>query len=301
MRNWMSILLVTVSVLALLGVTAEAAEILPVPDGVFGLPNVSETSALAFWIPLEEGGVVSGVRWFNNDGNMVFPEVMAFAGAEDYPEPLDQAVAIATEVCGSNLGWSTVVFDQPLATTTDGIYVVFRLPTSGGFQHAGEGGGAGFGLVTGQAVNRCWVTTTGDRWSGFTAARQMAILPLIAPEKATGTMLVLSPGMETQELGPVGAQDGLKFDSQISAYPNPFNPQTTIAFELPHSGFVSGAVYDLRGRCVRNLWSGQAIQGRQEWIWNGRDNEGRTVPSGVYLVQVTQGSRQRSLQITMTK
>ena len=69
--------------------------------------------------------------------------------------------------------------------------------------------------------------------------------------------------------------------------PNPFNPQTTIFFELDVAGDAVVRIHDLRGRTLRtfrytNLPAGQ----RQEISWNGRDQDGRSLPSGVYLYQL---------------
>jgi len=65
-------------------------------------------------------------------------------------------------------------------------------------------------------------------------------------------------------------------------YPNPFNPQTYIDFSLPFAQTVSLLIYDERGRLVRTLVDGVAREGENHIIWNGKDNGGRGVASGVY-------------------
>jgi hypothetical protein len=73
----------------------------------------------------------------------------------------------------------------------------------------------------------------------------------------------------------------------ISIYPNPFNPHTTINFDLEKTGVIDLRVYDLTGRLVRELVAGEYVAaGPQSWAWNGRDAKGRVVSSGVYLVQL---------------
>lgn len=69
-------------------------------------------------------------------------------------------------------------------------------------------------------------------------------------------------------------------------YPNPFNPETTIAFELPVRSNVELAVYDLQGREVAVLLDGTLDAGRHSQVWNGRDASGRLVASGVYYYQL---------------
>jgi hypothetical protein len=66
-------------------------------------------------------------------------------------------------------------------------------------------------------------------------------------------------------------------------YPNPFNPMTTIAFELATPGQVRIDIYSLDGRRVRTLIDGPYTAGRHAEAWNGRDQAGRLVPSGTYL------------------
>jgi len=66
-------------------------------------------------------------------------------------------------------------------------------------------------------------------------------------------------------------------------YPNPFNPRTLLRFTLPQAGIVELAVYDLQGGLVKKLMRTHLAAGQHERIWDGRDEQGRMVPSGVYL------------------
>jgi hypothetical protein len=73
------------------------------------------------------------------------------------------------------------------------------------------------------------------------------------------------------------------------AYPNPFNPTTTIAFDLAVEAEVQLRVYDLAGRLVRNLVGGQMEAHRHQVLWNGLDERGQRVGSGLYLVRFEAG------------
>lgn len=73
-------------------------------------------------------------------------------------------------------------------------------------------------------------------------------------------------------------------------WPNPFNASTTIAFDVERTVPVHLVVYDVLGRRVRALYSGETLTGgHYRTSWNGRDDEGRQVASGVYLYRLTAG------------
>ncbi len=76
-------------------------------------------------------------------------------------------------------------------------------------------------------------------------------------------------------------------------YPNPFNPMTTIEFTIPEdvSGKASLMVYDVRGRLIKTLADGNLAPARYTMTWNGRNDQGETVASGIYLYQLTAGDR----------
>jgi len=72
-------------------------------------------------------------------------------------------------------------------------------------------------------------------------------------------------------------------------YPNPFNPATTIAFYLPSQARVTLAIYDVSGARIRTLMSGVRPPGRQVATWDGRNDSGLGVCSGVYYYRLAAG------------
>jgi hypothetical protein len=70
-------------------------------------------------------------------------------------------------------------------------------------------------------------------------------------------------------------------------FPNPFNPQTQIAFDLPSTGRAEIRIYDVRGRLVRTLVDEQRPAGHQILRWDGRDDDGREVASGTYFYRLS--------------
>jgi hypothetical protein len=73
-------------------------------------------------------------------------------------------------------------------------------------------------------------------------------------------------------------------------YPNPFNPETTINFQLPVDSQVILKIYNMMGQEITTLVSGMLSAGNHSIMWNGRNNQGKKVPSGMYLYQFRAGN-----------
>ncbi len=100
---------------------------------------------------------------------------------------------------------------------------------------------------------------------------------------------------------PVTPDNPIKLVRLEQNMPNPFNPLTEIKFALPQTGHVDLAVYDLSGRRVRTLVSGTVSAGEQTITWNGRDEAGQTVPSGMYFYRLNTGTDTMSRKMTLLK
>jgi len=84
-------------------------------------------------------------------------------------------------------------------------------------------------------------------------------------------------------------------------YPNPFNPTTTFSYVVPRSSEVAIAVYNIRGELVRTLESGYQNAGRHQVVWNGMDNSGEIMSSGIYIYSLTSASHTISKQMLFLK
>ena len=87
----------------------------------------------------------------------------------------------------------------------------------------------------------------------------------------------------------------------LSAYPNPFNPRTTISFSLERDEYVDIAVYDLVGRCVAVLSQQVYSAGSHSLTWTGRDNGGVEVASGTYFVRMSTDSKVDGTRVTLVR
>jgi hypothetical protein len=88
----------------------------------------------------------------------------------------------------------------------------------------------------------------------------------------------------------------------LAAWPNPFNPAVMLAYDLPRAAAVTLCIHDLSGRVVRTLVAGEAQPaGSQLRRWDGRDDAGRPLPSGSYLVRVAAGGTAEARRVVLLK
>ncbi len=85
-------------------------------------------------------------------------------------------------------------------------------------------------------------------------------------------------------------------------HPNPFNAFTTISFDLPKAGKVRLAIYDIAGREIKRLIEGNHEAGPHSVIWNGQNNNGQIVSSGIYFYQLSiNGNRSATKKMILLK
>jgi hypothetical protein len=84
-------------------------------------------------------------------------------------------------------------------------------------------------------------------------------------------------------------------------YPNPFNPETRIQYRLPKASPVSLAIYNVRGQSVRRLVNWEQPAGNYVITWNGLDDAGRPVASGIYFCQLVAGEFAEARKMLLLK
>jgi hypothetical protein len=84
-------------------------------------------------------------------------------------------------------------------------------------------------------------------------------------------------------------------------YPNPFNPVTTLSYDLPHNSFVNITIYDVLGREVRTLVNQTQEAGFKSVIWDASNNYGKPVSAGVYLYQIKAGEFVQTKKMVLLK
>jgi hypothetical protein len=88
---------------------------------------------------------------------------------------------------------------------------------------------------------------------------------------------------------------------RLDIHPNPFNPLTTISFLLERNEWASAEVYDLAGRRVDQVADRVFTAGPHTLTWNGRDSQGRAIPSGTYIVRLETDSGVEARKVSLVR
>ncbi len=146
-------------------------------------------------------------------------------------------------------------------------------------------------------AGKSWYSFNGSTWSSL---EPYDVDATIRVRTSTNTVLATEdhqgPGDGDPDAGPVPR--GLKIRG---AYPNPFNPTTTITFAVPRQEDVRVGIFDLQGRRVRRLAAEVMPAGPRSLVWDGLDDQGVQVPSGVYFCRVEAGYEVRSTKLAVLK
>tara|TARA_B100001964_G_C13886819_1_gene445423 strand:- start:173 stop:658 length:486 start_codon:yes stop_codon:yes gene_type:complete len=94
--------------------------------------------------------------------------------------------------------------------------------------------------------------------------------------------MILGNGLNTFGLSDISIEAPESY-SLSDAYPNPFNPTTTLSFSIKDGGYMNLSIYDMTGRLVNTLVDGNLESGYHSVIWNGMDSNGYAVSSGMYI------------------
>lgn len=167
--------------------------------------------------------------------------------------------------------------------TPDSLFFYFKKPSESVFQRA---------LLTPTAlpdqfnvrVSRTLIDSTSV---GYFSARDNSGTTRRSPFNAPDSLFPLAPTPDSI-LGIYPPVAGLPQEFILHAnYPNPFNGSTAILFDVPKTSFVTLDLFSLLGQRIRTIFSGDAPTGTTRTLWDGRDETGKTVASGVYFYRLT--------------
>jgi len=175
-----------------------------------------------------------------------------------------------------------------------------------------------FNACTGQALGTCLQSAGFDlsdveidyaRGQVLVADRDFITPGVRVLRAGTCTQLTASPlnfGLPPYDLAladatPAGTAAPRSLPLRIANAPDPFNPTTTVHLESDTAGFARVDIVDAGGRVRRALWSGVLAVGGRDLLWNGRDDAGRDLPSGVYWSRVRQATSVRTDRMTLLR
>ena len=119
---------------------------------------------------------------------------------------------------------------------------------------------------------------------------------LVNPDETTTVNFVLEPQSAGDD-----PQIPVLTTTLKGNYPNPFNPETTISYSVKEAGRVKLEVYNLKGQLVRTLVDEDHAAGHYKRVFDSRDDRGRSISSGVYLVRMSAPGYQKSSKMMLTQ
>ena len=132
-------------------------------------------------------------------------------------------------------------------------------------------------------------------FKGSIVADRISIEKNVVIVSHSATILPKSP-QATEEIAAVPETFELRQN-----YPNPFNPTTTIQFGLPVDAMVSLNIYNARGQLVKALANGTMPAGVHQIAWNGTDEGGTLVASGMYFYMLQSGDFRETRRMILLK
>ena len=99
----------------------------------------------------------------------------------------------------------------------------------------------------------------------------------------------------------IGTSEVLRTYALLQNCPNPFNPQTAIAYDVAKSGTVRLFIYALNGQRIRTLVDGDRPTGSYSVVWDGLNDRGKAAPSGVYLCEMVAGKYRAVRKMTLLR
>ncbi|MBM4129956.1 T9SS type A sorting domain-containing protein [bacterium] len=238
---------------------------------------------------------------------------MTDSPAGNYANNTTQYCTMATGADLSNLVTGNLTYRAKWAIETNWDGVQLQVSVGGGawtpISTARTQPASGQGVQTAgsgawyESTQTTWVTETVSLapWLGQSDVRFRFMLRSDPSTVRDGfhfdTFLIQGEGIDPYS----GTGDLPAMTRLAGAYPNPFNPSTSVRFELARAGHARLRVYDLAGRLVRELVDAPLAAGPQAVTWDGRDRNDEPVPSGVYLLRLSADGGEHSLKAALVK
>ena len=201
-----------------------------------------------------------------------------------------------------NVGWTSVGewIGYTIEDVTAGTYdLLFRVSSN-------VGGGIFFLELNGTNLGVFSVPNTGGWWAWETMTIPDVI---IGDEPQYLKLMTVQEGYniegftfsETADTGDDGSEESIPESFTLGNYPNPFNSQTTIFYDVESTIDINLNIYDLNGELVKRLYSGLSSIGENKFIWNGVNDLDMLVSSGVYFYRLESNDFVRTRKMVLIK
>ena len=261
-----------------------------VADGLVQFVPPQAVSCVAVRVDCPADKMITGLRWYNGTASDAFPRVLVSSGNDAAPPPYGQAVVVASNAKGVELGWSELVFDLPVASQSGTLFVVLEYPEN--YTPPAQHTALGVGYARAEAPYDYYVTGDGETWIKVVSDCRVLLEPVLEA-RLPGVLDKSFPGGSL----PAAPVDRIG----LFASPNPFNPKTTVELYLPAASTGEVKIFDVRGYLVRILYKGPLARGQNTFVWEGRSDSGKSVASGVYLVSAQTDGHELTRKLLLVK
>ena len=202
---------------------------------------------------------------------------------------------------GYNVGWTAAGewLEYTVAVPRSGQYLLSARVSSlsgGGRFRVDFGGEDKTGEFTVDSTTGWQTWTSLDRSVQLEAGTQVMRVVLLAGGFNLNWIEIAS------EATPAGGDPQAARPVLHPCSPNPFNPSTTLRYELPRDARVRLAVYDVSGKLIRTLVAAEEVRaGAHQVVWDGRDESGRSAATGVYFARLRAGEDLQTQRMTLVK
>ena len=102
-------------------------------------------------------------------------------------------------------------------------------------------------------------------------------------------------------IGRIDLQKIIERFTVLPAYPNPFNPRTTVRYGLDTDSYVTVEIFDISGKLISTLQDNNQTQGWHSVLWHGTNNHGEQIPAGIYLSKITSNYEVKTTKLMLLK
>ena len=260
-------------------------------------------------VVLNENDVL--LSWDHNelDRSLLGFNIYSNGVLEDTTDPDETSFMFNNLAQGTYLFWVTALFATGESDMSEMVSAIVA-PATAPVADAGDDftavsgdevtlDGSGSYDINGDLLSYNWTAPAGIELSNNAIASPVFTAPQVTEETQYTLSLVVSDGTFFSDPDEVIITIVMtnNDENEVAAgnlellgnYPNPFNPETEIVFNLKSSSEVELNIYNLKGQLIRSLVNGNMNSGEQRIIWNGMDSSNNAVGSGIYYYQIRSG------------